>query len=124
MQSAYHRGVTPVRGAAYPIIKIAAPDGEHGFADGLCRRAGGIALVRRDPEHPAEHQHPCTEHGGAEDSKAADAHGRGFSFPNMLHQVHGISHLLKYRPLPPVLCFLFCLFGCSKALQKILQCNY
>ena len=44
--------------------------------------------------------------------------------PNMLHQVHGISHLLKYRPLPLVLCFLFCLFGCSKALQKILQWNY
>ncbi|MDD6713228.1 MAG: hypothetical protein PUE42_03085, partial [Subdoligranulum sp.] len=41
-------------------------------------------MVRRDPEHTAEHQHPCTEHGGAEDSKAADAHGRGFSFPKAI----------------------------------------
>ena len=48
----------------------------------------------------------------------------GFLEKGLLHQVHGISHLLKYRPLPLVLCFLFCLFGCSKALQKILQCNY
>lgn len=51
-------------------------------------------------------------------ARRPDAHGRGFSFPNMLYQVHGISHLLKYRPLPLVLCFLFCLFGMQQSIAK------